>query len=350
MGRLNRYRLKAKLMLITVVNRVDRLLYIISGSIVRRFRLFIPLLLALLGAFLWLSWGWQQTGFIEHPVALTISEGGETDSRIEVVRTESRESGSTTVRNIGLLIAAIIVIPFWVWRARTADSQVETGQLTLLNDSYKNAVEKLDSQRLRTRLAGIVELQYIAESRSQYHVRVMRQLCEFTRHPTEDPGEPVVTEVISSVRTTYDLREDMQAAMKAIASLHEQNLEAESAENYWMNLQNVDLREANLCEMDLSAARVNFTGFGSFGKLLRTDTFSDFRCAKLHDARLLGANLSGVDLSGATGLTEFDLYTAKADEDRPPKLDDAIDLETKQPLDWLMIREKFDKLLEQDSY
>ena len=51
------------------------------------------------------------------------------------------ESGSTTIRNLGLVIAAIVALPLAIWRsivaerqAATAQRQSETAQSSLLNE------------------------------------------------------------------------------------------------------------------------------------------------------------------------------------------------------------------------
>ena len=52
------------------------------------------------------------------------------------------------------------------------------------------------------------------------------------------------------------------------------------------------------------------------------------RETRLDDASLIMANLSRVDLSGSTGLTQTNLATATFDSEEPPKLDNVIDPNT----------------------
>ena len=54
-----------------------------------------------------------------------------------------KEPGSTTVRNLGLIVAAIIAFPLAIWRSivadrqsKTAQQQSETAQRGLLNERY----------------------------------------------------------------------------------------------------------------------------------------------------------------------------------------------------------------------
>ena len=75
------------------------------------------------------------------------------------------ESSSTTIRNLGLVIAATIALPLAIWRsmvaARQADAarkQSETAQRGLLNERYQKGAEMLGSNVLVVRLDGIYAL------------------------------------------------------------------------------------------------------------------------------------------------------------------------------------------------
>ena len=125
------------------------------------------------------------------------------------------ESGSTTVRNLGLVIGGFIAILLAVWRSRVAERQADaaqqqvtatqqqlrtaqhqadaaqrqadTAQQNLLNERYQRGAEMLGSDVLAVRLGGIYALRHLAEEHpKQYHVQIMRLLCAFARHPTRD--------------------------------------------------------------------------------------------------------------------------------------------------------------------
>ena len=82
------------------------------------------------------------------------------------------ESGSTTVRNLGLIVAGLIALPLTLWRIWVADrqakaaqkqvetsqDQVTTSQRSLLNERYQKGAEMLGSEVLSVRLGGIYAL------------------------------------------------------------------------------------------------------------------------------------------------------------------------------------------------
>ena len=95
------------------------------------------------------------------------------------------ESGSTTIRNVGLLIGAIIAMVLAVWRSRVAGRQAATAERGLLNDRFQKGAEMLGSDVLAVRIGGIYGLTHLArEHPHQYHVQVMRLFCSFVRGGT----------------------------------------------------------------------------------------------------------------------------------------------------------------------
>ena len=94
------------------------------------------------------------------------------------------ESASTTIRNLGLLVAAPFALWFAYWRARVADRQAnaaqeqvktsqqqvetsqrqaETAEKGLLNERYQRGAEMLGSEVLSVRLGGIYALARLAQ-------------------------------------------------------------------------------------------------------------------------------------------------------------------------------------------
>ena len=85
-------------------------------------------------------WGWLIAG---HEVRTEIQELQQT-----VVRTEFTESGSTTVRNLSLVLAALLALPIAVWRTRVAQLQATTAQRELFHSLYRQGDSKLRSEDL----------------------------------------------------------------------------------------------------------------------------------------------------------------------------------------------------------
>ena len=94
------------------------------------------------------------------------------------------ESGSSTIRNVGLVGAGLIALPLAFWRSIVADRQAKTAQQSLLNERCQRGAEMLGNGVLSVRLGGIYALQRLAEERpEQYHLQIMRLFCAFARQP-----------------------------------------------------------------------------------------------------------------------------------------------------------------------
>ena len=310
---------------------------------------------------------------------------------------DSVESGSTTVRNIGLVIAGLIALPLAIWRSMVAQKQADVAQQSLLNERYQQGAEMLGSGVLSVRLGGIYALRSLAEEHpEQYHIQAMRLLCAFVRNPTEDA---VVQTEVNYPDEGPKPREDIQAALDAICACHEINTGRDRVTQFWLDLRDADLQGAQLQSVDLS---VNLSlGGSTFAEFINSYQLgADFARAKLHSAhmfsaklpranfseavlsharlsytdlagarlreadlsgaRLQGANLSGARLQGANlfeaylgeanlsgaelsddefpeftarGLTQAQLDEAVA-PDNPPKLKGVLDAETGEQLVW----------------
>ena len=94
------------------------------------------------------------------------------------------ESGSATIRNIGLLVLAVVGMPFAIWRSVVAGRQADIAQRGLRNERYQKAVEMLGDGILAVRLGGIYALQVLAkEDPKWYHIQVMKIFSAFLRQP-----------------------------------------------------------------------------------------------------------------------------------------------------------------------
>ena len=290
-----------------------------------------------------------------------------------------RDSLSTTVRNVALVIGGVIAVLLAVWRSRIGErqadaaqrqaeitqnqveiaqsqieiarSQVQTAQQSLLHERSQKAAEMLGSSVLAVRLGGIDALQGLAEQNpEQYHVPVMKQLCSFVRHPTEVEGQPTVDSSEIELGQFYDastaqdyaaagtfeieeVREDIQAAIDSIASCHTRNRQIETLYNYWIDLHGADLRGVDLSNKDLSKAP-EYDEAEPFNYAMIGTMHTNLRGVKLHYANLIRTNLTQTDLSRASGLTQSILDDVYTDPGMPPRLDYAFDAETGQPLVW----------------
>ena len=279
----------------------------------------------------------------------------------------SDESGSTTIRNLGLVLAGLIALPLAIWRGLVAQRQADAAQQSLRNERYQKGAEMLGHDALSVRLGGIYALQRLSnEHPEEYHVQIMRLLCAFARHPTSD--EKHVQEVTSKFGLSQ-IREDVQAITSIIGKRGSEEVNLERMEDFNPNLEHaymsfaelseanfenaqlghadllaatlmkgnlsnvvgieVNLEDASLSQSTLSNARI------SWANLANADlTRADLSLALLLGANLLGSCLSGANLSRVSGLTQEQLNQARADPNNPPRLDGALDAETGQPLVW----------------
>ena len=231
------------------------------------------------------------------------------------------ESGSTIIRNLGLVIGGLIAIGFGIWRGVVADrqakasqDQAKTSHHGLLNERYQKGAEMLDSEVIFVRLGGIYALQRLArEHPGDFHTQVMSLLCMFARR------SPAVEELERD-----ELSEDVLEVMEVVRRRSDAQIKIEKEEKYRLDLSEVNLSgaylgSANLTNTDLVNA--NLAG-------------ANLAEASLANAKLFGALLSGAKLMKCKGLTQDTLDQARADPANPPKLDSAFDAKIGEPLEW----------------
>ena len=286
------------------------------------------------------------------------------------------ESGSTTIRNVGLIFVGIIALPLAVWRGMVAERQAATAQKGLLNERYRQGAEMLGRDFLSVRLGGIYALQSLAQEHpEEYHIQIMRLLCAFVRTPPArdegDSGEGTGGDMPSGL---YSRREDVQAAMEAIGARREKHLILERKTGFRLDLRGANLSCTKLAALNVSGAdltyavlsdanvmranlsRANLSSANLSGAMLSYADLSNAKLthANLSHALLFGANLSNTDLdntiltradlvggtlsgedkSPAIGLTQSQLDKARANSDDLPELDDVVDAETHEQLVW----------------
>ena len=305
-------------------------------------------------------WEWLRSGANEGQSYVSAESTTATESSGVTQTIVTTESNSTTVRNIGFIVAGALALVFAVWRgvlsqrqaktserqAETALRQTETAQLQvetsqrqteiaqqgLLNERYQRGAEMLGNEVLAVRLGGIYALQRLArEHPGQYHIQVVELFCAFARHPTKD----------QDALLEGRLREDVQAVMTAVGSRGESGLGIEIEEDFTLDLREADLSYArlsgaNLSRANLSNAKLDHANFFDW-PFLRPDlsepipsgpdqpqvrisidmepvtpeltglesrranlSLAILRGVDLSEARLVGTELSGAELSEVT--------------------------------------------------
>lgn len=278
------------------------------------------------------------------------------------------ESRSTTIRNLGLLVAATIALPLALWRSIVAGRQAKTANQALLNERYQRGAEMLGDENLSVRIGGIYALQQLAGDFPElYHVNVMRVFCAFVREPTKAHRSETVPE--SSVKQDGErrpMRADVEAVMQAISYRSSRGISLEQSEKPGvLYFRDADLRHLEVVCANLSRARLTLVKLSDAELPYADLSGARLRQAKLVRANLTRSNLSGallwgadmkgtvlrdVNLSGADfrsrtarsfgctgpahGLTQAQLDEATATSENQPKLDGVVDAETGKPLVW----------------
>ena len=273
------------------------------------------------------------------------------------VTKEGVESGSTTFRNVGFVVAAVFALIIAGWRAETARRQSATAQQDLLNERYQKGAEMLGSSVLSVRLAGILALQNLADqNRHRYYVPVMQLLCAFIRYPTLDAGIKGDITYDDDGEPHYPpVRQDVQASLSILRDRDAELIEFEDEQEVELDLSSADLKGANLIGLNLSHAILNYAELDGADLREADLSHADLISAHACDAKFQGANLRDVDLisadiSGATfrgrsprnprvstaarGLTQRTLEWAYAEPRRHPVLRGVRDAETGRHLVW----------------
>ena len=222
-----------------------------------------------------------------------------------------RESGSATIRNLVLAIAALIALPLAIWRSivaerqataaqkqsLTAQEQSKTARRGLLNERYQKGAEMLGSPILSVRLGGVYALERLAKNHCRgYHIQIMQLFSAFVRNATADEvGD-------KEVQTGNDepvLREDVQAIMEFLGKRNARRREIERQAEYSVDLRYAELSGVKLQDADLSD--INLSNANMSGAFLSNIDLSDAWLPKVNmsEAILWGANLSGARLESA---------------------------------------------------
>ncbi len=241
------------------------------------------------------------------------------------------------MRNMGLVIGAVVAGLLAVWRSRVAErqasaaqeqvratqqqlrtsqlqtdaaqAQVEIARQSLLNERYQRGAEMLGSKVLAVRLGGIYALQRLAkEQPEEYHIQIMRLLCAFIRNPTVDgkteigltdhkPGETTETDDGGHARP----RQDVEATMEAIATRSKIGIDLEQDNDFQLDLRNAEigaLRLLRLRNVDLSGAQLTDANLSGIWLSNGTDLSSikEGYGVNLSKARLSGVNFSSSNL------------------------------------------------------
>ena len=275
----------------------------------------------------------------------------------------NKEALSTTVRNVMLMIGALLALPLAIWRGWVAERQVKATQdsvgaahIAIANQRFQAAAQMLGNEVNAVRMGAIDTLAALAkEDPERYYIQSTKLLAAFIRNPFRegDLEMPVTRRGRGGA-----IREDVSSALDVIGSRTASEVHLEACHGYRIDLSgvsfgSVDLRGLNLPRITLNGARLSRAqcgdvDFSDSDLSLASLSGAYLRGATMRNAKLSGANFSswvrgheGVyeDLSeqgesGVVGLTQSQLDDARDDQNEPPMLRGVKDAETGELLAW----------------
>ena len=262
-------------------------------------------------------------------------------------------SNGEALRNLALVLAALIGLPLAIWRSwvaerqtRAAQRQVKMAERSLLHERYQRSAGMLGSHALATRIGGIYALGRIAaEHTDEYHFQIMDTLCAIIRNPRDTSARESIDEGVQEDSPVLPpaprCPPDIEAAATVIGYRNAAQLKLDRQKNkaksetkqitQWPDLRGADLRSAMLTEADFSGADLscadlsearlassNLSGANLNGANL---SYGVFMHADFSGAEMFGANLTGAILVGATGVTQSMMSHVSAEEGEEPILD-----------------------------
>jgi hypothetical protein len=201
---------------------------------------------------------------------------------------------------------------------KIAHKNVEVAEEGKLTDRFSKAVELLGSDKLDVRLGGIYALERIGRDSQRDSWTMVEVLTAFVR---ERAAEMIGKEHYASNVTIGTPPQDIQAAVTVIGRRSWIN-----QESYYqiVDLTDVSLEGMQFLRSDFRKVRFAFSNFRDAFLVEGTFAEADFRAANFQVSLILGtnfsdatfddANLCGVNLQNAKGLTWKQLSTAIIDE------------------------------------
>ena len=210
------------------------------------------------------------------------------------------ESNSAIVRNIVLIIAAVVALPLALWRLVVADRQSKTARLSLLNERFRQGAEMLVGSQLVERLGGITILEQLAkESVEAHHIQIVELFSMLIRNPPEYKEEDVDTRNEKSVSESPlnqvpALRADLQSIIWALENRSNEGKVIEKQQKFTLDFSGAKLAHAKFYKGDWSSTQLNSADLSDV--LIEN---CDMKEASLLDACLDGLKLIESNLSEA---------------------------------------------------
>ena len=243
---------------------------------------------------------------------------------------------SEAIRNLGLALAAIIGLPFLVWRSIVAQKQVDVAEQGQITDRINDAVKGLGTEKtvkrqrrdangealyvldadgtpdetkpiwdettepnLEVRIGAIYALERIAQDSDRDHIQIMEILCAYIRQnaPASEAQETLVQKwrreneaFAKEDRAPFPKRNAIRLEAKKLkqprADIHAALDVLKRRHTHQIDLERQDPRPSDNKGYRLDLRQTNLQG-------------ADLVSAQLAKARLDGAHLEGAKLGGA---------------------------------------------------
>lgn len=265
------------------------------------------------------------------------------------------EKNSESIRNLGLVIAAIPGLGLLWWRTVSANSSAtsarrqasmageqagialrqvkismelaELAQKGHLTDRFSKAVELMGHDKSSIQVGGILALEQVAkEDLETYYETVYELLCAFVRDrapiakmTARNEPQPPPSLAVQTALTVIGRREEGRNVKLDLSKTNLREISLIRA-----NLNKVNLNGTCLSKACLSGASLNEACLVATD-LVEADFFeADFLDARFVDAKLqetilFCANISGADFNGVENLTQKQITSACANPDNQPK-------------------------------
>ena len=197
-----------------------------------------------------------------------------------------------------------------------AKSQANTAEQGMITDRINKAVEGLGKRDgkdpvIEVRLGALYALERIAKDSERDHIQILEILCAYIRTNSHKNIQP---------SGGSKVREDIQAAITIIGRREKwpngkKRLEEERKEDYILNLNGCNLRQARLIKANLSHAHLLGTDLSNARLILANLSHAQLINAKMIRAELLSANMQNALLSAAD-ITEINIKGAQMDNIR----------------------------------
>ncbi len=286
-------------------------------------------------------------------------------------------NNATDIRNVSLILMALLGVPLGIWRAKITWSRSKTAAEELITNRYKNAVEQICAVRRIPRmeycnseekcttweeevpniivhLGGLYALERISQDSRRDDLWVTETICAYLRHnfPKHQVAQENKTLGNYCELDNEAQRSVIDAALKILGYRSEENQEYALNRNIHPNLKNTMLQNCYLVSKknffaDLEKADLSHSRLTNANLTLSNLDGANLQNANLKDCKLNGASLRYTDLRNAKGLDKSQLELAYGVRKGPGETKLPSNIEH-HPIKWHMaenVEDDSDKLL-----